>query len=160
MKEAIKGKRTPGMEVVARALPKSIHALGENVEHLFYCHSVLCHWQDIVGGPVARNVEAVRILKKTLWLYTYDASWRNQIALMARDIIQRVNNFAGEALVDELRFANSGSERRALLEETPDEGIDYRALLPRIRLTEAEIEAARASCAAVEDDDLGQQPDR
>ncbi len=86
--------RTPGIERASRILPKSIHALGSNVEHLYYCHSVLFHWPQIVGNAIAANVEAVRIVRETLWLYSYDATWRNQIQMMQLDVLQKVNNLS------------------------------------------------------------------
>ena len=82
--------RTPGIEAASRILPKSIHALGPAVERLYYCHSVLFHWPQIVGNAIAANVEAVRIVKRTLWLYSYDATWRNQIQMMQLDVLQKV----------------------------------------------------------------------
>ena len=145
--------RTPGIEPASRILPKSIHALGPAVERLYYCHSVLFHWPQIVGNAIAANVEAVRIVKRTLWLYSYDATWRNQIQMMQLDVLQKVNNFAGEALVSELRFARSGREKMQLRDE-PMEALDYRTLLPKVNLTDEEIAAVRAEVAAVEDDTL------
>lgn len=142
------------MESTGRILPKTIHELGPAFEHLYYCNSALVHWPDIVGAMIAQNVEAVRIIRETLWLYTYDSSWRNQIALMQQEILQRVNNFAGQALVKELRFARSGNERRTLQETPMDEGIDYAKALPKINLTDDEIAALREACAHVENDDL------
>ena len=145
--------RTPGIERASRILPKSIHALGSNVEHLYYCHSVLFHWPQIVGNAIAANVEAVRIVRETLWLYSYDATWRNQIQMMQLDVLQKVNNFAGEALVKELRFARSGREKMQLRDE-PMDVLDYRTLLPKVNLTDEEIASVRAEVAAVEDDTL------
>lgn len=146
-------KRTPGIESAAKILPKSIHALGPAVEHLFYCHSVLFHWPQIVGEAIAANVEAVRIVKKTLWLYSYDATWRTQIQMMQLEILQRVNNFAGQSLVQELRFARSGKERAVLRDELMDT-LDYRTLLPKVNLTAEELAAVKAQVADVEDDAL------
>ena len=73
--------------------------------------------------------------------------------MMQLDVLQKVNNFAGEALVKELRFARSGREKMQLRGE-PMEALDYRTLLPKVNLTDEEIASVRAEVAAVEDDTL------
>ena len=89
----MKGKRQPGIERVKDILPKSIHALGSAVEQRYLREYVVAHWETIVGKMIATSVEAVRILRDVLWLYSPDAVWRNQIKMMETDICQRVNNF-------------------------------------------------------------------
>lgn len=149
-----KTTRTPGLESFRIVLPRYLHGLGNGVERLYYCHWVLAHWPDVVGSAIAQNVEAVRIARDTLWLYTYDASWRNQIALMKLQILQNVNNLAGRRLVKDLRFARSGAERRQLADTPMDEGVDYKRLLPKVNLTDEELAAARASVQTIEDEEL------
>lgn len=150
----MKNKRTPRLEPARKVLPRSIEELGPAFAQQYLCNYTLSHWKDIAGDAIAQNVEAVRIVKKTLWLYTYDASWRSQIALMSRTILQHVNNFAGQALVSEIRFAKSGRERRALAALPENGGIDYRHLLPKVNLTKEEMAAVREKCAAIEDEGL------
>ena len=159
----MKGKRQPGIERVKDILPKSIHALGPAVEQRYLREYVVAHWETIVGKMIATSVEAVRILRDVLWLYSPDAVWRNQIKMMETDICQRVNNFAGGRLVRELRFARSGRVRRAI-EAAPVEAEENGLFsLPEERLArqvqqadlkEEEIAQARAACAGVEDDEL------
>lgn len=144
----------PYAESAAKILPRTIHDLGPAFEHQFYCNSVVFHWPDIVGPAIAQSVEAVRIIRTTLWLFTWDSAWRNQIAYMQEHVIQKVNNFAGQALIKELRFARTGRERHALANLPADEGIDYAKALPKINLTDEEIAAVRQKCAQVESDDL------
>ena len=123
----MKKKRHPGVEPVKSILPKSIHALGPKVAQRYLRESVVGHWSEIVGAPIARSVEAVRILRDVLWLYSPDAVWRNQIMMMQLDICQRVNNFAGCRLVKEMRFARSGRVRQAVAQAREDaaaEGLD------------------------------------
>lgn len=162
----MKGKRRPGVERVKEILPKSIHALGPKVEQRYLRESVVGHWQDIVGAPIAKSVEAVRIIRDVLWLYSPDAVWRNQLMMMQLEICQRVNNFAGCRLVREMRFARSGRERQALAkarEDAADEGlsslpeVQLRTQVARANLTAEEIATARARCAGVEDEELRQR---
>lgn len=144
----------PFPEPTSKILPRTIHELGPAFEHIFYCNNVIYHWPDIVGPAIAQNVEAVRILRETLWLYTYDSSWRNQIAYMQTQIIERVNQYACRMLIKELRFARSGKERVRLAAKPADEGVDYAKALPKINLSDEEVDDIRARCAHVENDDL------
>ncbi len=162
----MKKKRHPGVEPVKSILPKSIHALGPKVEQRYLRESVVGHWSEIVGAPIARSVEAVRILRDVLWLYSPDAVWRNQIMMMQLDICQRVNNFAGCRLVKEMRFARSGRVRQAVAQAREDAAAEGLAALPEERLraqvaradlTAEEIAAARTRCAGVEDEALRQR---
>ena len=158
--------RHPGIESVKSIVPKSIHQYGKGVWHTYVSHRVLVHWPEIVGEGIARQVEAVRLTRKKLWLYTPDAAWRNEIRMMQLEILQRVNNFAGEKLVDELHFARSGCEKeelqraeRAEEDETASvfsKGMLHRAV-EKVNLTQEEIEAAQAACRNVENDELRQK---
>ena len=132
----MKKKRHPGVEPVKSILPKSIHALGPKVEQRYLRESVVGHWSEIVGAPIARSVEAVRILRDVLWLYSPDAVWRNQIMMMQLDICQRVNNFAGCRLVKEMRFARSGRVRQAVAQAREDAAAEGLTALPEERLHE------------------------
>lgn len=144
----------PYTEPAAKILPRTIHDLGPAFEHRYDCNRVLCHWPDIVGPAIAHSVEAVRIIRETLWLYTYDASWRNQIAYMQAQIIEKVNQYACQMLVKELRFARAGSELKWLRRAPMDEGVDYAKLLPKVNLTDEEVAAIREQCAQIESEAL------
>ncbi len=150
-------KRTPGMEMVNTILPKSIHALGPKVEKLYRRHFILWHWQDIVGEAIASNVFPMGIEHDRLWLYARDATWRNEVQMMQVDILQKVNNYAGERLVREMRFGRKWEGIRFREEaQTPENTREFHLgkELCKVNLTDSELVLRKEQCSKVEDAEL------
>ncbi len=152
--------RTPGLELLDRILPKSIHSLGTKAEKLYRRHFVLCRWQSLVGEMIAQNVQAVGIEGKTLWLYAENPSWRNEIQMRQLEILQLVNNCAGERLVREIRFG----KRQQKFSPTDisgelgnEEEFHLGKKLQQVNLTEEELREIRMQCESVEDEALKKQ---
>lgn len=149
-------KRMPGLEKVETIIPKSIHELGPKMENLYRRHFVLWHWPEIVGQAIAQNVHPQCIEFKKLFLYTPDSSWRNEIRMMQPQILQKVNNYAGEALVKELVLTARPMREPvapALLEG--QEKVHHLGhTLQKINLPEAELQQVEERCRQVEDEDL------
>ncbi len=149
--------RTPGLELLDRILPKSIHSLGAKAEKLYRRHFVLCRWQSLVGQMIAQNVQAVGIEGKTLWLYAENPSWRNEIQMRQLEILQLVNNCAGERLVREIRFGKrqqTFSPTDISGEFGKEEDFHFEKKLRQVNLTEAELQEIRVQCENVEDEEL------
>lgn len=149
-------KRTPGLEQVNLIIPKSIHAMGSHVEKLYRRHFVLWHWRDIVGEAIASNVRPMGIEHGRLWLYTADSSWRNEIQMMQTDILQKVNGYAGERLVTEMRFGRKW-EKPAFTEDTREKENNkktFKRVLLKMNLSEEEMEGLKRECLFVEDEQL------
>lgn len=157
---AKKDIRRPGIERFDKILPKAIEEHGPAFTQRYREESVLGHWAEIVGGPIAQSVEAVGIQREALLLHTDMPVWANEIRMQSMEILQRVNNFAGCALVSTIRFVRWRKKRVQLPpedQETEDRLFRSPALGPALRkvdLTEAEIAAVRASCAGVEQPEL------
>lgn len=151
-------KRTPGIEQVNTILPKSIHALGPKVEKLYRCHFVLWHWFNIVGETIAAHVHPMGIEHGRLWLYSMDSSWRNEIQMMQTEILQKVNRYAGECLVTEMRFGRKW-EKPELQGIVQDEEYNEETLKRDIikeNLTDDEMECMKKECSSVEDEELAE----
>ena len=147
-------KRTPGLELVASIIPKSVHALGPEVEKKYRRFYVLWHWADIVGNAIAANVHPIGMEHGRLWLYTPSASWRNEIQMMQMEILQKVNRYAGEKLVSEMRF--SGRREKVLVFDRTElpPPVHFGRELAKKNLPKEKIEDIRQECSSVEDDDL------
>ena len=156
-------RRMPGLEHTATIIPKAIHALGPKQEKEFYAHWVLWHWVDIAGDAIARHVKVMGIRNKVLYATSDDSVWAQEIRMMMPQIVQNVNNYAGQALIKEMRFVkkwekpavpdrSSGGTwlARDAGEEEPDIGRKRR----QIPLTEQDIADAQRLAAGIEDEDL------
>lgn len=149
-------KRTPGLETVETILPKSIHALGPKVEKRYRRHFVLWHWKDIVGDAIASNVLPMGIEHERLWLYAKNATWRNEVQMMQPEILQKVNNCAGERLVREMRFGRKWERLSPGKEPSGETGPEFHLgrEIERMNLSDPELSSVKDACSSVEDEEL------
>lgn len=149
-------KRMPGIEQVNTILPKSIHALGPKVEKLYRRHFVLWHWSHIVGETIAAHVHPMGIEHGRLWLYSMDSSWRNEIQMMQTEILQKVNRYAGECLVHEMRFSRKWEkpEFQGMKQDEDNNEETLKRYIIKENLTDDEMECMKRDCSSVEDEEL------
>lgn len=97
-------KRTPKLELVKSVMPRWIHERGAAFEKKFFAHWVLCHWEDIVGEYNARHAEPQGIRREILYLYCSNSALRNELVMMQEQIVQMVNNYAGQKMIAGIAF--------------------------------------------------------
>ena len=155
-------KRSPGLESPKSIIRKTIHSLGKAPEKKFYMHWVLWHWGDIVGEFIASHAEPQGIRKDVLYLYCYNAALRNELQMMMPQIVQQVNNYAGQQMITGIAFCrrweNPDTEgideiRLAHQEKEEDLGRERR----KVSLTDEEMQQAAAIGTQVEDQELGEK---
>lgn len=105
------GKRTPGLETTQSIINKTIHGLGKNFARKYYAHVILWNWNKIVGNAIGNNVEPQGLRGDTLYLYCYDPSLRQELRLLMLQMIQKINNFVGMALVKKLALVIVGKNQ-------------------------------------------------
>ena len=91
--------RSPGLERPDSIIRKTIHHMGSSYEKKYYMHWVLWHWQEIVGEFVARNTSPQGIRNKTLYIYSDNSALRNELQMMMPQVVQSVNNYAGQKML-------------------------------------------------------------
>ena len=131
----------------------AIHRLGAKFEQDYIAHSAVAHWADMMGEMVARRVQAVSIRDGKLYLYAPDATWKNEMRMSMPEIVQRVNNFAGGRMVQEVAFTRSRGAhiKEAAAEETP---AAYARAVVQTGLSDVEIAAGEALSCLTEDEAL------
>ena len=140
----------------------AIYRLGPAFERDYITHSTLSHWPDIMGEMIARRVRAVAVKDGKLFLYTPDATWKNEMRMSTPDIIQRVNNYAGGRMVREIAFARSARPEPV----PPEEGTDietpasYARAVVQTGLTDNEIARGTALAESVSDGELAMRIQR
>lgn len=60
------------------------------------------HWEEIVGQMIARNTSKLYIHEKKLFLQLNSAALKNELRFHKKMVIDRVNDFAGEAIVNDI----------------------------------------------------------
>lgn len=151
--------RTPGLERPDTIIRKTIHHMGSSCEKKYYMHWVLWHWPEIVGEFIAQNTSPQGIRKDTLYIYTGNSALRNELQMMMPQIVQSVNNYAGQPMIAKVAFSKRW-------ERSDSEGIDEIRLAPQDKeidmgrerrqmpLSPAEMQAAEALGVEAEDQDI------
>ncbi len=109
------------------------------------------NWEKIVGRTIAKNVEFVNILKKELLLYAENGIWANELKYHEKDIVSKVNLYAGENLVKNMRFVSFPPERKTLFLKN---NITLKREFKFDDLTFKEEEEIKKSLSKVRDDEL------
>jgi predicted nucleic acid-binding Zn ribbon protein len=67
-------------------------------------YDAVLRWDTIVGEHIARAATAVKIVKGVLFVRVKSSTWRNELTIRKRDIINSLNSALGEDLVKDIRF--------------------------------------------------------
>ena len=67
-------------------------------------YDAVLRWESIVGDHIARAATAVKIVKGVLFVKVKSSTWRNELALRKREIINTLNSTLGEEVVKDIRF--------------------------------------------------------
>jgi len=59
-------------------------------------------WERVVGEQIARNAQPVRLDARRLVIHVKSAVWMQELALLREDIRQRINEWMGRELVQDL----------------------------------------------------------
>ena len=63
---------------------------------------VLNHWEELMGKTVAKRTKSIYIRNKTLFVCLSSSVLRNELLMMRQEIIDAVNKYAGEAIIDNI----------------------------------------------------------
>ncbi len=65
---------------------------------------VIAHWPELVGKSVANRTKEIYIHNKKLFLRIESSVVKNELMLMRRQIIEKINEKAKEVLVEDVVF--------------------------------------------------------
>jgi len=66
--------------------------------------NIFNHWSDIVGSDIGNKATPQKLLRQTLYISVTSSTWANELNLMSGQLIKKINDFVGEAVVKDLRF--------------------------------------------------------
>lgn len=66
--------------------------------------AVVAHWPEIVGKAVANRTKELYIHQKKLFIRIESSVIKNELILMRAQIIQKINEEAGDVLVEDIIF--------------------------------------------------------
>jgi hypothetical protein len=83
-------------------LEDTIRALEIDVQLKTY--SILGAWGEIVGESVAEHSQPRSIRNRILFLDVSHSTWMQQLQFLKPTLLEKVNNFLGEPLIQDIRF--------------------------------------------------------
>jgi hypothetical protein len=90
------------MEKIDNILPVTIKKMG--IFKPYTVNSVIAHWQEIVGEEIALHTYPQEIQRFTIFVSVDNSVWCHHLSMMKKNIIDKINSFAGEKLVRDIRF--------------------------------------------------------
>lgn len=90
------------MEQLKKAIQEAIS--GSGLERAIQQESAVSIWSDVVGDVVSKVTDATSVDKGVLVVKTKSATWRQELYMQKKDIIDKINKKIGSAAIKEIRF--------------------------------------------------------
>lgn len=74
------------------------------MQRRYYAETVLLHWRKIVGEEIANHTSPAKIERGVLIVGTSSAVWSHHLMTLKEDIVTKINDFAGEKVVNDIKF--------------------------------------------------------
>ena len=90
--------------------PQSIRSVLENtlksleIDVPLKSYSILGAWNEIVGTTVAAHSQPRSIRNRILFVEVAHSTWMQQLQFLKATLLEKVNNFLGEPLIQDIRF--------------------------------------------------------
>ncbi len=151
-------KKHPGLEQAGQLIQRSMSALGEEIDRLYRTHYALGHLSELIGSAFADHIHPICVKHKKLFVHVPEDSWRTEIWMFRDEIMRRINQCAGEEIVNEIvstyRRDLDVIEHPESAVEAPGKKVNLRKELLSVNLTDDEIKGLRMDCADVKDEKL------
>ena len=91
-----------GLQPVSRILEAALRESGVNDR--LAGRAPLLHWSEIVGAEIAAHVHAIDLADGVLVLDADHGAWRQELTMLAPEIVGKFNARFGEGTVSQLQF--------------------------------------------------------
>lgn len=91
-----------GMDSLRDILPRMIKNMG--LAKRYEAELIIFNWRQIVGDNIADNTRPGKISRRILTLAAKNAVWSHHLSTMKEEIIAKINAFAGEKAVSDIKF--------------------------------------------------------
>ncbi len=91
----------------------STKSIGESIQSLFKQlghedkikqYQVMQEWEKIVGAEISRVAKPERIQEKALIVKVASMSWRTELQMQKRQILQKIKEKIGDKIIVDIRF--------------------------------------------------------
>jgi len=90
------------METLKSAINKAVRNAG--VEKALKQESAVFLWEEVVGQTVSNVTRAEKVDKGTLTVKTESPTWRQELHMQKKEIIDKINKKIGSKAIKEIRF--------------------------------------------------------
>jgi predicted nucleic acid-binding Zn ribbon protein len=96
--------KTPHTSVKAidSALDELVSGLG--IKKKLQEYDAIVYWERVVGERIAQMTTATRILQGVLFVHVKTSTWRNELTLRKKEIINKLNIEIGINVVKDIKF--------------------------------------------------------
>ncbi len=136
------------MDSLCEIVPRMMKSIG--LEKKYRDEMIILNWRQIVGEEIAANTRPGRISRRVLTLAAKNAVWAHHLSTLKEDIIAKINFYAGEKAVGDLKF-QAGYLQNDQNEENNDDGppaVNWR----EVRLDSGDTKAIEKITAPLSDD--------
>ena len=90
------------METLKSAIKKAVVSAG--VEKALKQESAVFLWGEVVGKRISSVTTAEKVDKGVLMVKTESPTWRQELHMQKKEIIDKINNKIGSKTIKEIRF--------------------------------------------------------
>ena len=94
--------RKSNTQPLAEVLREYVRSM--NMEHRLKEVDVMQSWETLLGKTIARHTRKIRLSKKILYVEITSSVIKNELVMMREDIRNRMNEQAGEEMVEKIVF--------------------------------------------------------
>jgi predicted nucleic acid-binding Zn ribbon protein len=92
----------PSIKPIHTALDELIGGLG--IKKKLQEYNAVLFWETTVGDQIAKMTTAVRITQGVLYVRVKTGTWRNELTLRKKEIIDKLNSSLGESIVKDIKL--------------------------------------------------------
>jgi len=78
--------------------------LGLGIKKKLQEYDAVIYWESVVGKQIAKMATATRIIQGVLFVHVKTSTWRNELSLRKKEIIDKLNTAVGFCAVKDIKF--------------------------------------------------------
>lgn len=133
-------------------LPLTLKSLG--ITRKFTVQSIYTHWEEIVGKEIAAHSNPRSTQNAILFISVINSSWCHHLTMMKEQIIDKINTFAGEKIVNDIRFHAGYLKNKQNEEGTVWQEPTLKEKLQTVTIDNKQMQTNREISNAISDEQL------
>jgi predicted nucleic acid-binding Zn ribbon protein len=98
----VRNRQPSPIRDIGSSLEDLVEGLG--IRHKLSEYDAVLQWESLVGEHIARAATATKIVNGVLFVRVKSSTWRNELSLRKKDIIETVNGALKGEIVKDIRF--------------------------------------------------------